>query len=166
MKTNDVFPSNYLKAEDDMFENGEVIATIKDVKLETLTSQKGEEDKPIMFFKEYEKGLVVNKTNWKVCEKLFAANDSDKWLGERVILTTVDVDAFGDVVRAIRIKNQRPPADKKALLEHYQKLWERGKKANMEGIENYVISPDLSAEDITTIGKELRTKVEAAETFS
>lgn len=166
MKTNDVFPSKYLKAEDDLFTAGDVTATIKDVVLETLESrEKGKESKPVMFFKELPKGLILNKTNWGVCEKLFGSDDSDNWLNERVVLTTVDVDAFGDVVKAIRIKNQKPVADKGKLIEHYQKLWERGKKANIDGIENYVIVPTMSADEIKALGVELKGKVEAAEAF-
>lgn len=166
MKTNEVFPSKYLKAEDEAFANGEVVATISKVELEKLTSrEKGEENKPVMFFKEFPKGLIVNKTNWGICEKLFASDDSDDWLNERVALTTVDVDAFGDVVRAIRIKSQKPKADKNALIERYTKLWERGKKINLENIDAYVIAPSMDEQEIKDLGVELRRKVEAAENF-
>lgn len=166
MKTNDVFPSKYLKAEDDVFLGGEVIATIKDVVIEKLTSrEKGDENKPIMYFKEIPKGLVINKTNWGICEKLFSADDSDQWIGERVALVTVDVDAFGDVVRAIRVKNQKPVADRATLLDRYSKLYQRGVKVGMEGIENYAVSADMPDDEIIKLGKELKAKVEAAESF-
>lgn len=167
MKTNDVFPSKYLKAEDDLFDAGDVTATIKEVVLESLKSrERGEENKPVMYFKELPKGLIVNKTNWGICAKLFGSDDSDDWLNERLLMTTVDVDAFGDVVRAIRIKNQKPKVDKAALIERYQKLWERGKQINLEGIENYVISPDMDEQEIKDLGVELRRKVESAEVFA
>lgn len=166
MKTNEVFPSKYLKAEDDTFASGDVTVTIKGVAIEKLTSrEKGEENKPVMFFNELPKGLIVNKTNWGICEKLFASDDSDDWLNERVALTTVDVDAFGDVVRAIRIKSQKPKADKSALIERYTKLWERGKKINLDNIDSYVITPNMDEQEIKDLGVELRRKVEAAENF-
>ena len=166
MKTNDVFPSKYLKAEDDIFDGGEVNVTIKSVELETLSSRdKGDERKPVMYFKEHEKGLILNKTNWGVCEKLFNSNESDDWIGERVSLITLEVDAFGDVVKAIRIKSQKPKMDKAALMERYAKLWERGKRANVQDIENYVINPSMTEAEITELGKELKGKVEAAEAF-
>lgn len=167
MKTNDVFPSKYLKAEDDLFDDGEVAATIKEVVLESLKSrERGEENKPVMYFKELPKGLIVNKTNWGICAKLFNSDDSDDWLSERVLMTTVDVDAFGDVVRAIRIKNQKPKVDKGALIERYQKLWERGKAVKIANIENYVIAPNMSDQEIKDLGIELLKKVEAAEVFA
>lgn len=163
MKTNDVFPSKYLKAEDDIFDNGEVTATIKDVALETLSSrEKGDEQKPVMMFKELPKGLILNKTNWGVCAKLFGSDDSDDWIGHRVSLTTVDVDAFGDVVRAIRIKSQKPKADRAALLERYQKQFERGRTLSLDGIENYVIAPNMPDDEIIKLGLELKAKIDAA----
>ena len=82
MKTNDVFPSKYLKAEDDAFENGDMTATIKDVVKEQLGQ--GKDEKPVMYFREFAKGLVVNKTNWATCDKLFASDDSDDWIGQKV----------------------------------------------------------------------------------
>lgn len=166
MKTNDVFPSRYLKAEDDLFAYGEVSVTIKDVRLEKLTSrEKGEEDKPVIFFKELEKGMVCNKTNWGICEKLFDSKESDDWLGNRITLITVDVDAFGDVVRAIRIKSQKPVADRTALLARFGKLYERGLKIKLEGIENYAVSADMPDNELIELGKELKVKIEAAEQF-
>ena len=167
MKTNEVFPSKYLKAEDEIFDGGEVVATIKEVVLESLKSrERGEENKPVMYFKELPKGLILNKTNWGICERLFNSDDSDDWLNERVLLTTVDVDAFGDVVKAIRIKNQKPKADKSALVERYQKLWARGKQIGLEGIENYVITPTMDEGEIKDLGIELRRKIDAAEAFA
>jgi hypothetical protein len=166
MKTNDVFPSKYLKAEDNLFDGGDVAATIKEVVLESLKSrERGEENKPVMYFKELPKGLIVNKTNWGICAKLFGSDDSDDWLNERVLMTTVDVDAFGDVVKAIRIKSQKPKVDKAALIDRYQKLWERGKHVGLENIDSYVIAPNMDEQEIKDLGVELRKKVEAAENF-
>lgn len=167
MKTNDVFPSKYLKAEDDIFDNGgEVTVTIKNVVSEKLQSRdKGDEQKPVMMFRELPKGLILNKTNWGVCVKLFGSDESDDWLGEHVTLTTVDVDAFGDVVRAIRIKNQKPKANREALLARFQKVYEEARMLNVEGLENYVISPNMPDDEIVTLGKELRGKVDAAQNF-
>lgn len=167
MKTNDVFPSKYLKAEDDAFDNGaEVTVTIKEVTAETLSSRdKGDETKPVMYFRELPKGLILNKTNWGVCVKLFGSDESDDWNGERVTLTTVDVDAFGDVVRAIRIKNQKPKADRAALTTRFQQLYEKARDLGVDGLENYVISPNMPDNEVIELGKELKAKVEAAQAF-
>jgi hypothetical protein len=167
MKTNDVFPSRYLKAEDDLFEAGDVVATIKDVQLEKLKSrERGEEDKPVMYFKDLPKGLIVNKTNWGICAKLFASDDSDDWRGERIALTTVEVDAFGEVVKAIRIKSQKPKVNKQELLDRYSKLFARAKEIGVQNIESYAITPDLDEQAVIDLGRELKQKIAAAELFA
>jgi hypothetical protein len=165
MKTNEVFPSRYLKAEDDLFEAGDVVATIKSVELESLKSKdKGEESKPVMYFKEMPKGLIINKTNWGICAKLFGSDDSDDWLNQRVALTTVEVDAFGDVVKAIRIKSQKPAADKAALLKHYSALFEKAQKLGIKDITS--VPADATEAQLLELGKALKLKVEAAEAFA
>ena len=167
MKTNDVFPSKYLKAEDDLFNNGEVVATIKDVQLDNLKNREGrEENKPIMYFRELPKGMVVNKTNWAICAKLFGSDDSDDWLGEKVALVTVEVDAFGDVVRAIRIKPQKPVMNKQDVLDGYSKIFTRAKSLGVEGVDNYAITPNMDAQEIIDLGRELNRKITAAELFA
>jgi hypothetical protein len=106
MKGSEVFPSKYLKAED-LDEDVEV--TIKKVVLEELEQKDGtKQQKPVCYFEEGPKGLIVNKTNWSLIAKQHG-DESDNWIGKTVTLTTVDVDAFGDVVSAIRIKPPRKP---------------------------------------------------------
>jgi hypothetical protein len=51
------------------------------------------------------------------------------------------------------------------LISHYSALWERGKRAKVEGIENYAINPKMTDNEILDLGKELKVKVEAAEKF-
>jgi hypothetical protein len=168
MKTNDVFPSKYLKAEDALFDNGDVIGTIKDVQLDNLKNREGrEENKPIMYFKELPKGMVVNKTNWAICAKLFGSDDSDDWLGERVSLTTVEVDAFGEVVKAIRIKSQKPVTNKQDVLDGYAKIFARAKELKaVDNIDLYAVSPTMDAQEILDLGRELKQKINAAELFA
>jgi len=101
VKSSEVFPSKYLKAED---LEGDITVTIENVALEGLKDQAGREvDKPVAFFEEYEKGLILNKTNWAMIAKQFG-DESDDWKGKKITLTVIDVDAFGEVVSAIRVK--------------------------------------------------------------
>jgi hypothetical protein len=145
-----------------------VIATIKDVQLESLKSrEKGEESKPVMYFKDLPKGLIVNKTNWGICAKLFGSDDSDDWTGERVALTTVEVDAFGDVVRAIRIKPQKPVTNKQDVLDGYAKIFARAKELKaVDNIDLYAITPNMDVQEILDLGKELRSKINSVELFA
>ena len=159
---NDLFPSLYLAASD---VHNKPVVTIKSFSKKTMKNKQGEnEDKPVIFFNEFEKGMVLNKTNAKTISMLYG-NELEQWIGERVQLQAVIVDAFGESQEAIRVSIAKPTADKSQLLDRYQKLWERGKKANIEDIENYVISPDMPTDEIIGLGRELKDKVEAAESF-
>jgi hypothetical protein len=159
---NDLFPSPYLTAHDVAHKP---TVTIKSFSKKSMKNKQGEEEvKPIIFFNEFEKGMVLNKTNANTIAGLYGST-LENWIGERVMLHSVMVEAFGESQEAIRVMNSKPSADKATLIERYQKLFERGKKANMDGIDNYVISPDMPTDDIIAVGKELKVKVEAAESF-
>ena len=105
MKGTEVFPSRFLKAEE---LDHDVVLNIDRVKLETLKDQSGADvQKPVCYFKGHTKGLVLNKTNWASIAKITGSDDSDEWTGKQITLTVIDVDAFGDVVSAIRVKTPR-----------------------------------------------------------
>ncbi len=158
----DLFPSPYLTAHDVAHKP---VVTIKSFSKKTMKNKQGEDEvKPVIFFSEFEKGMVLNKTNANAIAGLYGPTLED-WIGERVTLQSVVVEAFGESTEAIRVMNVKPTADKQTLIDRYTKLYERGKKANMEGIENYAISPDMPADEIIAIGKELKAKIEAAEAF-
>jgi hypothetical protein len=105
LNINEMFPSKWLKAED--FAEGEnKVLTIKDIKYQTLGQGAKAEDKPVVEFRE-DKPLVLNKTNAHVIAQLYGG-DTDAWIGKRITAYTMDVDSFGDIVRAIRIRNAIP----------------------------------------------------------
>ena len=109
MTTNDVFPSKFMKAED--FAEGEVrILTIRNVELAELGQGKEKENKPVITFREPNtKALVCNKTNWAIIAK-FYGDESDDWIGKKIALHVIEVESFGDVVKAIRVKTKQPVA--------------------------------------------------------
>jgi hypothetical protein len=159
---NDLFPSPYLAASD--VESNPVV-TIKHLTKKTMKNRDGEDEvKPVLFFNEFDKGMVLNKTNADIIGSMLG-NVIEEWTGERVQLHSVMVEAFGKRQPAIRVVETKPIADKGKLIERYQKLWERGNKIAMDGIADYIISPDMPAEEIIVLGKELKTKIEAAEAF-
>jgi hypothetical protein len=170
MKTNDAFPSKYLKSEEALFDDGEVIATIKDVVKETMrggqNSGAKEQDKPVMYFRELPKGLVVNKTNWGICEKMFGSDESDDWIGQKVSLTVIETVAYGEAVKSIRISERKPKVNKQELLDRYAKIFERARQLGIENVENYAITPTMDDSEIMDLGKELKGKINAAELFA
>lgn len=107
MRSADVYPSKYLKAEEI---DSDLMVTIKRIVLEELESKDGrKQEKPIAYFNELEKGLVLNKTNWSLIAKQHG-DESDDWTGKQITLFVMDVEAFGEMVEAIRVKPQRRQA--------------------------------------------------------
>lgn len=104
MKSGDVYPSKYFKAEE---LEDELTLTITKVVMEELESKdRGKQDKPVAYFKEVEKGFVINKTNWNIVARIHG-DESDNWVGKQITLFVMDVEAFGEMVNAIRVK---PPS--------------------------------------------------------
>lgn len=158
----DLFPSPYLAAGD---VETKPVVTIKAINKKTMKNRDGEDElKPVIFFNELEKGMVLNKTNAEIIASLYGATLED-WTGERVQLHSVMVEAFGKRQPAIRVAEQKPSADKAKILQRYSEWYERGVKVKMDGIENYSVNANMPAEELIALGKELRGKVEAAEQF-
>ena len=109
MKLNDVFPAKYMKAED--FGDTETkIFTIKNYELEEMGQGKDKQSKPVLYFREEgSKPLVLNKTNGAIIGK-FYGDDLDDWIGKKIALYAIEVESFGDIVRAIRVKTKQPTA--------------------------------------------------------
>jgi len=113
MKLSDAFPSRYLSQEDIGDDPAaELVLTIAAVRFETLKDNHGaEEDKPIMLFQERgSKPLTLNKINGAIIGKAYGA-ETDKWIGEKVILyVDPNVTFGGKVTGGIRVRI--PPRDK------------------------------------------------------
>jgi hypothetical protein len=108
MKLNEIFPSRYVKAED---LDHDVEVVIERVALEDFEDPqtKKQSKKPVCYFQGARKGLILNKTNANLIGRLYG-EETDEWVGKTVTLTVVDVEAFGDIVSAIRVK--LPKAEK------------------------------------------------------
>lgn len=99
---------NYIGAHD--FQPGqELTVTIESVSKEMVKSMEGK-DEPCIFakLKGAQKPLILNKTNCKLITKVLSTPYIEEWGGGRVILYVAKVKAFGEVVDAIRVKNQKP----------------------------------------------------------
>jgi hypothetical protein len=101
MRRGDVFPSKWLKAEDI---EDDVTVTISNVVEEEMPD--GESTKPIIYFREIEKGLCCNVTNWNTIETLTGEEDSDQWEGHRITLFATEVDFKGKMTPAIRVRSK------------------------------------------------------------
>ena len=83
MKRSDAFPSSYLGKDDLPAPPGTLAATIADVRMETIGQGNESEDKPVMYFSDQQKPLIVNGGNWDTCEQAFGA-DSAAWADKKI----------------------------------------------------------------------------------
>lgn len=103
------FPSKYLRATDvAACPGGTVRLRIVRMAVERMRARQGaEEAKPVLYFetakKAVKKGLVVNRTISDVLGGAFGW-ESDDWKGHTVELYTAEVEAFGEMVDAIRVR--------------------------------------------------------------
>lgn len=107
MKVSDMITSKYLRKED---LEDDTPVTIKGIKLEDLGRDDAKEQRWVIYFKEFEKGMVLNVTSIRVLESAFG-DDTDPWLGKRVLLYVDPSVSFqGRVVGGLRIRVPRPKA--------------------------------------------------------
>ena len=101
------FKNRFLKAEN--IEAGETV-TVKDVRDELVGNP--QEAKPVVYLHEYDKGIILNKTNAKALVKVFG-DDETTWPGKKIVLTTVPTrnPSTGEEIDAIRM--QAVPAERK-----------------------------------------------------
>lgn len=98
------FPSRYLRAAD-LPSGRDVVVNISHVEWETLRD--GEKPKPVLYFRNKEKGLVLNTTNNETCMDMYGPQSED-WVDKPVTLFTTRVKFEGRNVDAIRIKFIQP----------------------------------------------------------
>jgi len=105
MKTTDLFPSKYVKADD--LAGGNQTVTIRELAVEEIGQGKDREEKPVLYFQNREKGLVLNVTNCRTIEDTYGL-ETDDWAGKEVELFSTKVEFKGDRVDAIRVRIPQP----------------------------------------------------------
>lgn len=111
MNIGEAFPSNFLKAAD---LKGRAVTVIVDA----INYEKvGNDQKPIMYFKGKDKGMVLNKTNANAIAYVYG-EETDNWIGQPVELFSMMVDFQGRPVQAIRVRvpTQRAPAPRNPVM--------------------------------------------------
>jgi len=127
MDIGSAFPSKYLKASD--LKGHRVTVQISGLEMEEIQGEK--EAKPILYFANKNKGLVLNKTNSNMLVEITGESETDNWMGEKIMLYSSRVEFKGRIVDAIRIdrvgmKKQAPPLQEQEdfLGEEQEKPYE------------------------------------------
>lgn len=104
MDINQSFPTKYLKASD--ITGTEPVLCIARVVLEEMEDGK---EKPVVYFTNADKGLVLNKTNSMNIATIYGP-ETNNWANRTIQLYTTWVDYQGRSVEAVRVKPQVPQA--------------------------------------------------------
>ena len=103
MKRNEAFPSEFLKSEDVSGEGTTLTMGLVEMREFEDPQTKETAIKPVLEFKETEKKLILNKTNWDRIAKAHG-DDSDKWVGKKITVHLEAVTAFGKTSDVVRVK--------------------------------------------------------------
>jgi hypothetical protein len=95
-----MFPSKYIKASD--LGGRDVPVTIDHLKMESVGRDKDE--KPVLFFRGKQKGLVVNKTNANKIAAILGSQETDHWIGKTILLHPTETEFDGEEVACIRVR--------------------------------------------------------------
>jgi len=114
MDARKLFPSVFLAAHD--LDGKDVTLTIRALVQEELKTDRGGEDKWILYFEEtakkaksprMEKRMVMNKTNAKTIMAIHGS-ETDDWVGKKIVLYPTKTPAFGEIVDCIRVRENVP----------------------------------------------------------
>jgi len=96
MRISEAFPSRFLKASD--LNGREYKLTMSRVEIEDLNG----EMKPILYFHNAEKGLVLNKTNAEMIALMFG-DETNSWSGQAIVIKPDKTQMQGKIVDCVRV---------------------------------------------------------------
>jgi hypothetical protein len=108
MRTNELQTSKYLKKED--FPTPKLV-TVRAVSKENVAlPNQPKKERGVIYFQEYDKGMVLNSTNLRRAEKAFGADETDEWIGKKIVVfTDEEVEFAGEIVGGLRLRKPVPP---------------------------------------------------------
>ena len=84
----------------------DVTVEIEDVVLDEVKTARGTEQVMALKIKGAKKLVAVNKTNARTIASIAGSKDTTNWIGTKITLTVVQVNAFGQTVPALRVKKE------------------------------------------------------------
>lgn len=111
MKAGQMVESKFLKKEDLNYDTGNLV-TVKSIDRQNVGLADGEEDlKWCMHFNEFPKPMVLNSTNIQLATKALSTDETDDWIGRKLVIYVDDNVSFGGkLVGGIRIRKPRGQA--------------------------------------------------------
>jgi hypothetical protein len=112
MKTSELSTSKYLKQTD--IDKPQIVTITHVTKENVALPNQPKKDRGVLYFREHEKGMVLNTTNLRRLETLFGG-DTDLWVDSKVVLfVDEEVTYGGEQVGGLRLR--KVPAAKPAAV--------------------------------------------------
>lgn len=110
-RINEMIESKFLKKEDVDNDGRGALVTIANVAQHNVAMQgAGEEYKWCLEFEEVEKPMVLNTTNMRIIEKITNSDNTDGWIGQKIVLyMDPNISFGGKIVGGIRVRAPRLP---------------------------------------------------------
>lgn len=133
MNIEEAFPGNYIKAAD--LKGRDASVTIAAVEFE----QVGDGSKPVVYFRNKDRGLVLNKTNARVIADIYGP-ETDNWISQPITIYPTRTDYQGKMVDAIRIRypNDIAPQQGQQSQQTQQNNGFRGETENPAPIDDEI----------------------------
>jgi hypothetical protein len=93
-----------------------VVVTIEKVYEGKFQSQGGDEIRPFIKLAEFDKPMVVNRTNFKRLETFFKSFDINDFVGKQIVLGVENVKSPEGIVAALRFSTRPLPEPEKVIL--------------------------------------------------
>lgn len=109
MRVTDLCPSPHLEALDIGDEIGaSAVVTIARVEVREVGAEKVK--KGVVLFREFDRGLVLNKVNSRTIAGLYGSA-CDEWIGQQITIYRSETSFQNKTVPCIRVKDVRPEGD-------------------------------------------------------
>ena len=112
-----------------------VIVTIENIYVGDFLSQGGKEKRPFVKLKEFDKPMVLNRTNFKRLEKFFQSFDPQTFVGKQIVLGVETVSSPEGMVPALRFSTRPLPVAQKPELPDEKKVAVPKKKEVVNEVE-------------------------------
>ena len=134
------------------FQPGErKIVTVKSAGVESVAGNGGKrEDCLVVHFTENEKPLICNVTNSKAIEKVCGSGYIEDWKGVKIELYVTEVQAFGDTVEAVRVKQTAPRIEKPELTDKHP-AWQKVVDAVSKGYTRDKVEQKYTVSDVVWV---------------
>jgi len=148
------FNKDYLGAHD-LEENKDIKVVIDYVVVKGIKDPQGNSSNcNVAYFKDKTKPMILNVTACKQIKKFSGSNYIEDWKNIPIQIYVREVKAFGEVVEALRIREQQPQTEKEKLnpnSDKWPKVVDRLKDKGIDGLTIAQKYYDITPENIEVL---------------